>query len=54
MNKLKAEGYNAEKLSERNGMYAVSYNSFLDKRKAIAEYKFLSQEKGLETWILYY
>lgn len=54
MNKLKAEGYNAEKLAERNGMYAVSYNSFTDKRKAIAEYKFLSQEKGLETWILYY
>ncbi len=54
MNKLKAEGYNAEKLSERNGMYAVSYNSFADKRKAIAEYKFLSQEKGLEAWILYF
>lgn len=54
MNKLKKEGYNAEKLAERNGMHAVSYNSFTDKRKAIAEYKFLAQEKGLKTWILYY
>lgn len=54
LNKLKAEGYNAEKLSERNGMHAVSYNSFTDKRKAIAEYKFLAQEKGLQAWILYY
>ncbi len=54
MNKLKAEGYNAEKLSERNGMYAVSFNSFADKRKAIAEYKFIAQEKGLQAWILYF
>ena len=54
LNKLKAEGYNAEKLAERNGMHAVSYNSFTDKRKAIAEYKFLAQEKGLQAWILYY
>lgn len=54
LNKLKAEGYNAEKLKERNGMYAISFNSFTDKRKAIAEYKFISQEKGLQAWILYY
>lgn len=54
LNKLKTEGYNAEKLEERNGMHAVSYNSFTDKRKAIAEYKFLAQEKGLQAWILYY
>lgn len=54
LNKLKSEGYNAEKLAERNGMHAVSYNSFADKRKAIAEYKFLAQEKGLQAWILYY
>ncbi|HAF30527.1 MAG TPA: hypothetical protein DCG75_15905 [Bacteroidales bacterium] len=54
MNKLKAEGYNAEKLAERNGMHAVSFNSFTEKNKAIAEYKFLAQEKGLQAWILYY
>lgn len=54
LNKLKAEGFNAEKLAERNGMHAVSYNSFTDKRKAIAEYKFIAQEKGLQAWILYY
>jgi len=54
MNKLKAEGYNAEKLAKRNGMHAVSFNSFADKRKAIAEYKFIAQEKGLQAWILYY
>jgi nucleoid DNA-binding protein len=54
LNKLKAEGYNAEKLAKRNGMYAVSFNSFTDKRKAIAEYKFIAQEKGLQAWILYY
>ena len=35
MNKLKAEGYNAEKLAERNGMHAVSFNSFTDKKKVI-------------------
>lgn len=54
MNKLKAEGYNAEKLGERNGMHAVSYSSFTGKKEAIAEYKYLSNEKGLETWILYH
>jgi len=54
LNKLQAEGYNAEKLAERNGMHAVSFNSFTDRRKAIAEYKFLAQEKGLQAWILYY
>lgn len=54
LNKLKGEGYNAEKLAERNGMYAVSFSSFTDKRKAIAEYKFITQEKGLQAWILYY
>lgn len=54
LNKLKTDGYNAEKLAERNGMHAVSFNSFADKRKAIAEYKFLAQEKGLQAWILYY
>ncbi|MBI9054880.1 MAG: SPOR domain-containing protein [Bacteroidales bacterium] len=54
LNKLKTEGYNAEKLAERDGMHAVSYNSFVDKRKAIAEYKFLSQEKELQAWILYF
>jgi len=54
LNKLKAEGYNAEKLAERDGMHAISYNSFNDKRKAIAEYKFLAQEKGLQAWILYF
>lgn len=54
LNKLKAEGYNAEKLEERNGMHAVSYSSFVDKRKALAEYRFLTQEKKLQTWILYY
>jgi nucleoid DNA-binding protein len=51
---LKKQGYNAEKLGERNGMHAVSYNSFTDKRKALAEYRFLTQEKGLKAWILYY
>lgn len=54
MNKLKSEGYNAEKLAVRNGMHAVSFNSFTEKNKAIAEYKFLAQEKGLQAWILYY
>jgi len=54
MNKLKEQGYKAEKLAERNGMHAVSYSSFVDKRKAIAEYKFLAQEKDLQAWILYY
>ncbi|MFP4024911.1 MAG: SPOR domain-containing protein [Thiohalospira sp.] len=51
---LKKQGYNAEKLEERNGMHAVSYNSFVDKRKALAEYRFLTKEKGLQAWILYY
>ncbi|MEE4197771.1 MAG: SPOR domain-containing protein [Bacteroidales bacterium] len=51
---LKKQGYNAEKIPERNGMHAVSYNSFSDKRKALAEYRYLTQEKGLTAWILYY
>jgi nucleoid DNA-binding protein len=54
MNKLKAEGYNAEKLAKRNGMHAVSFNSFADKKMAIAEYKLLANEKGLQAWILYH
>jgi len=51
---LKKQGYNAEKLAERNGMHAVSYNSFADKKKALAEYRYLTQEKELKAWILYY
>lgn len=51
---LKEQGYKAEKLEERNGMHAVSYNSFTDKRKALAEYRYLTQEKDLQAWILYY
>lgn len=51
---LKKQGYNAEKLAERNGMHAVSYNSFADKRKALAEYRYLTQEKDLQAWILYF
>ncbi|NOQ25012.1 MAG: hypothetical protein GQ564_06575 [Bacteroidales bacterium] len=54
MNKLKAEGYKAEKLAERNGMHAVSYESFADKKEALAQYKHLADEKGLQTWILYH
>lgn len=54
MSKLKSEGYNAEKLDERNGMHAVSYASFIGEKEAIAEYKYLTNEKGLQTWILYH
>ncbi|HAN18307.1 MAG: hypothetical protein A2X13_04595 [Bacteroidetes bacterium GWC2_33_15] len=54
LKKLQEQGYPAEKLAERNGMHAVSYSSFTDKQKALAEYKFLTQEKKVQTWILYY
>ncbi|OFX82806.1 MAG: hypothetical protein A2W99_14170 [Bacteroidetes bacterium GWF2_33_16] len=51
---LREKGFPAEKLAERNGMYAVSFNSFSDKSQALAEYKVITQEKGLTVWILYY
>ena len=52
--KLQEQGFPAEKLAERNGMHAVSFNSFADKQKAFAEYKFITQQKKLQAWILYY
>jgi nucleoid DNA-binding protein len=48
------KGFPAERLGERNGMYAVSYNSFTDKTQALAEYKIITREKGLTAWILYF
>lgn len=54
MTDLIQKGYKAEKLPERNGMFAVSYNSFKDKRKALAELNYLTKEKSLTAWLLYY
>jgi nucleoid DNA-binding protein len=51
---LQEKGFPAERLAERNGMYAVSYYSFTDKAQALAEYRVITQEKGLTAWILYY
>ena len=51
---LVEKGFPAERLGERNGMYAVSYNSFTDKTQALAEYKIITREKGLTAWILYF
>jgi len=51
---LQEKGFPAERLAERNGMYAVSYNSFTDKTQALAEYRVITREKGLTAWILYY
>jgi len=51
---LQEKGFPAERLAERNGMYAVSFNSFTDKTQALAEYKVITREKGLTAWILYY
>lgn len=51
---LQEKGFPAERLAERNGMYAVSYNSFTDKTQALAEYRIITREKGLTAWILYY
>lgn len=51
---LQDKGFPAERLAERNGMYAVSFNSFTDKTQALAEYKIITREKGLTAWILYY
>ncbi|MGE0089012.1 MAG: SPOR domain-containing protein [Bacteroidales bacterium] len=48
------KGFPAERLGERNGMYAVSYSSFTDKTQALAEYKIITREKGLTAWILYF
>ena len=54
MTDLIQQGYKAEKLPERNGMFAISYNSFNDKRKALAELNYLTKEEGLTAWLLYY
>lgn len=54
MKGLQEKGFPAEKLAERNGMHAVSYSSFTDKKQALAEYKVITQEKGMTAWILYY
>lgn len=48
------KGYKAEMLPERNGMYAVSFNSFADKQKAMAELNYLTKEKKVQAWLLYY
>jgi len=48
------KGYKAEMLPERNGMYAVSFNSFANKQKAMAELNYLTKEKKVQAWLLYY
>lgn len=48
------KGYKAEMLPERNGMYAVSFSSFADKKKAMAELNYLTKEEKLQAWLLYY
>jgi len=52
--KLKKQGYKAEKLTRPNGMFAVSYASYKDKQKALAEINYLTKEKNLKAWLLYY
>lgn len=54
METLQKKGFKAELLPERNGMHAVSYNAFTDKRKAMAELRYLTKEKQLQAWLLYY
>ncbi len=52
--KLKKQAYKAEKLTRPNGMFAVSYASYTDKQKALAEINYLTKEKNLKAWLLYY
>jgi nucleoid DNA-binding protein len=51
--KLQEEGYNSELIGERNGMHAVSYDSFQSKAKAQAELS-AYRKKGIKAWLLYY
>jgi nucleoid DNA-binding protein len=51
--KLKEQGYNSELIGERNGMHAVSYDSFQSKAKAQAELS-AYRKKGIKAWLLYY
>ncbi len=51
--KLQEEGYNSELIGERNGMHAVSYDSFQSKAKAQAELS-VYRKKGIKAWLLYY
>lgn len=52
--KLEKQGYKAEKISRPNGMFAVSYASYTDKQKALAEINYLTKEKNIKAWLLYY
>lgn len=51
--KLQEQGYNSELIGERNGMHAVSYDSFQSKAKAQAELS-AYRKKGIKAWLLYY
>jgi nucleoid DNA-binding protein len=51
--KLQDQGYNSELIGERNGMHAVSYDSFQSKAKAQAELS-AYRKKGIQAWLLYY
>jgi len=47
------QGYNSELIGERNGMHAVSYNSYKNKSQAQRELQEM-RDKGLQVWLLYY
>jgi nucleoid DNA-binding protein len=47
------QGYNSELIGERNGMHAVSYNSYKNKSQAVKELQEM-RDKGLQVWLLYY
>ncbi len=49
---LQKQGYpNAEIFMESRGFYRVSYNSFVDRKEAFAEYKRL-KEKDIQVWVI--
>ncbi len=52
--KLLNQGYDSEMIGERDGMHAVSYDSFQNKSRAQRELQRLRNEEGLTAWLLYY
>ncbi len=50
-NKLKNQGYNSEVFMESQGFWRVSFNSFIDRKEAFAEYQKL-RDRDIQVWVI--
>lgn len=49
--RLRAQGYNSEVFMESHGYWRVSYNSYIDRKEAFAEYQKL-KDQDIQVWVI--